>query len=941
MRKIVAPIALAATVLWPSAALSAAAEAPEAAGVFRALSAAPAEGVADGPQAARVAVDFGRLAAARRAFEAGGAAALELDMGGGWRWRATVAESAPTPSGGYALSGDLDGVPGGTLTLVVGEGGGALVGTVRTPDAVYAIRPSGGAWLVEEAPRSLPFIEGAPLPPPPAEIAPKRDGGDADDDSEIDMLIVWTPAVRRGAGSVANVREIVELFVAETNGALRVSDAATRINLVAAVEVDYEEVEGDAENVWLQALTDLPNLGAVRELSDAYAADLAHLLVTGDTGGGRGYVPGEFAVTGMDRRDLAGYVRMVACCVGPVFAHETGHNLGLWHDRYANPNHDPDFDGFGYTNQRAFEVGAPESARWLTLMASIDQCRDAGIHCKRPFRFSNSRQDHLGDPLGVAKGSTSSTGPDGPADAVRHIGEYRHVAANRRASAGRCEYRLSPAREAAVPRDGGEVAVRVEAPPSCEWTARVHDDWLSLASAARGVGEGEVRFRTEANPDSDWREGGFSVAGEMLAVRQGEPAAAFVSVCDRSPWMRDYLTAQTGRERCEDVGRGDLGGITRVKTHNSELGVLRPDDFSGLVNLRYVELPNTGLTSPIPPELGNWSKLWHLDLFHNELSGPIPPELGNLDNLEYLSLAYNRLSGPIPPEIGGLANLKVLYLDGNDLSGPIPPTLGSLRELEHLYLRGNALTGCIPEALFEVDNHDLDSLGLPVCGPPAVVGLAIESRPTDGRAYGIAERIVVAVRFDQDVAVSGTPRLAVRIGGRTRWARFAGNRGGGEIVFSYDVALADRDADGIGVAKDALALNSGAIRYPDGPDADLSLGDHAIANAAGHRVRGDRLALADGAATVELSRLFPDGSESYAATAGDPGELRLSVADGVLSVTADEVAVGGSVRVTVTATGPDGEALSASFTVDVPGGASPGWPSGHWWEVLRERLDRE
>ena len=978
------------------------AEAAES-GVFR----IPPSAAAGDPDAARtLGVDFERLAAARRAIVAGRPAALVLNLGGGVRYRATVAESAPTLSGGYTLSGALDGVPGGTVTLVVGEGGGALVGTVRTPDAVYSIRPAAaGGWLVEKEPPMPPLREGTPLPPPPA-AAPKRDGDSGDDGSEIDVLAAWTPAARRGVGPIALVRHMVELMAAETNAALRASDAATRINLVAAVEVDYEEVEGDEDDYWRTALSDLANLEVVRELRDAYAADLVHLLPWdgADWGtSGRAYMPGAFAVTGLGRVSrLSG--------MASVFAHETGHNLGLRHDRYEDPDTAPDFDGHGYVNQRAFEDGAPESARWRTVMAYNDQCEDAGFErCRRLFRYSNPRQDHLGDPLGVALGAPS-TGPDGPADAARHIGESRRAAANRRASAERCAYRLSPALEAAVPRDGGEFTVRVEAPASCAWTARAHDDWLSLAAAAQGSGRGEVIFRAEAAGDSGWREGGVSVAGEMLAVRQGEPPA-FVSACLRSPRIRDILTADG--ERCEDVNQVDLDSLWELDLENAGIDSLRPGDLAGLRSLEHLDLdgnrlsgpippdlwglPAPGslddlrmaenaLTGPIPPELGNWSKLRVLSLWDNALSGPIPPEIGNLGKLQVLSLWSNALSGPIPPELGNLGKLRVLSLwdnalsglippelgnlgkletlylnynglsgsippelgrlrelkrlglSANFLSGPIPPELGRLPELEWLWLRGNNLGGCVPKALFAVDDNDLEHLGLPPC-PPALIGLAIESRPSDGRAYGVAERIVTAVRFDQNVAVSGTPRLALRIGGRTRWARFAENRGGGEIVFHYDVAVADRDADGIGIAADALALNGGAIRYPDGPDADLSLGDHAIAAADGHRVRGDRLALADGAATVELSRLFPDGSASYAARASDPGELRLSVADGVLTVAAEAVAVGGPVTVTVTATGPGGETLEASFTVVVEAGPQ-GFPSGHWWEVLRERLDR-
>ena len=61
-----------------------------------------------------------------------------------------------------------------------------------------------------------------------------------------------------------------------------------------------------------------------------------------------------------------------------------------------------------------------------------------------------------------------------------------------------------------------------------------------------------------------------------------------------------------------------------------------------------ISLPNSGLTGPIPPEIGLFENLINLKLKYNNLTGPIPPEIGNLSNLETLELQFNNLSGPIP-----------------------------------------------------------------------------------------------------------------------------------------------------------------------------------------------------------------------------------------------------------------------------------------------------
>ncbi len=60
-----------------------------------------------------------------------------------------------------------------------------------------------------------------------------------------------------------------------------------------------------------------------------------------------------------------------------------------------------------------------------------------------------------------------------------------------------------------------------------------------------------------------------------------------------------------------------------------------------------------------------------------------------------------------------------LKLANKSLTGTIPAALAGLTELNELKLAGNNLTGCIPLALKAVASHDLDSLGLLYCRPPA------------------------------------------------------------------------------------------------------------------------------------------------------------------------------------------------------------------------------
>ena len=91
---------------------------------------------------------------------------------------------------------------------------------------------------------------------------------------------------------------------------------------------------------------------------------------------------------------------------------------------------------------------------------------------------------------------------------------------------------------------------------------------------------------------------------------------------------------------------------------------------------------------------GSPGRVTELLLVSKSLTGTIPPDLSRLDGLENLSLENNQLTGEIPTELANLANLHALRL-GN-----------------------NQLTGCIPPALRDVEDNDLDNLGLQDCATP-------------------------------------------------------------------------------------------------------------------------------------------------------------------------------------------------------------------------------
>ena len=113
----------------------------------------------------------------------------------------------------------------------------------------------------------------------------------------------------------------------------------------------------------------------------------------------------------------------------------------------------------------------------------------------------------------------------------------------------------------------------------------------------------------------------------------------------------------------------------------------------------------------------NWATSTALSRWTGVRTGGTPTRVTGLH------LAGQGLTGTLPTGLGRLFGLTTLNLSANRLSGDIPTALTWLVNLRELWLAGNALTGCLPPALPRVPTHDLGSLGLPGCGPPAPANL--------------------------------------------------------------------------------------------------------------------------------------------------------------------------------------------------------------------------
>ena len=211
-----------------------------------------------------------------------------------------------------------------------------------------------------------------------------------------------------------------------------------------------------------------------------------------------------------------------------------------------------------------------------------------------------------------------------------------------------------------------------------------------------------------------------------------------------------------------------------------------------------------------------------------------------------------------------------------------------------------------------VAQHKVDGS---VAAVPRVTYMRIYANPPNGVAYAAGERIEGQVRFSIPVEVSGRPRLALHVGGRTRHATlYRQSSDGRRLYFRYEVQRQDVDTDGISVPANGLNLNGGSIRSAAGANADLNLGTHAIENDPEHKVDGSVAAVP----RVDYTRIYgnPPNGVAYAAGEWIEGQVRFSIPVEVSGRPRLALHVGGRTRhATLYRQGSDGRWLYFRYEV--------------------------
>lgn len=328
-------------------------------------------------------------------------------------------------TGGFVWVGRVAGRPE-TVTLSVQDG--VLAGSVELVGAgrVILSRQPGGAedlYLIREVHARAEEPNGPDTILPPKPVLPPASPDTSaepceEDGSTIDVMVLFTTAVRDARGGTDEVEGLINQLIGEMNTANKDSEAPFTWRLAAAREVPYPE-SGDL-SVDLSNLQ-IPNNGLLDEIHgwrNDVRADLVTMLVTEGSNNICGIA---FQMTKPESW-FESYAFSVAAldypgnptCSQLTMAHELGHNAGNAHDR-AHASIAGIFPySYGYQSLNG-------TAPFRDIMAY-----DCPGGCPRINRWANPDVLYLGEPTGV----DHETDPEHSADLVRSMDNVRQLVSN-------------------------------------------------------------------------------------------------------------------------------------------------------------------------------------------------------------------------------------------------------------------------------------------------------------------------------------------------------------------------------------------------------------------------------------------------------------------------------------------------------------------------------
>ena len=188
-----------------------------------------------------------------------------------------------------------------------------------------------------------------------------------------------------------------------------------------------------------------------------------------------------------------------------------------------------------------------------------------------------------------------------------------------------------------------------------------------------GCGGGEGRASDQKSQFAILQE-----AGEALKKASTTNNLAFLPVCERTKQIKEEIERLL-KKSCEDITKDDLLKITSLDVSGRRIKSLKPGDFSGLVNLKELDLGHNYINK-LPPELFyDLKELTKLNLYCVSSVGCDTNVKESLHSLDKDQFKYN-------------TKLKNLNIGGNDLGSLHKDLFTHNTKLTELDIGDNRLT---------------------------------------------------------------------------------------------------------------------------------------------------------------------------------------------------------------------------------------------------------
>lgn len=395
---------------------------------------------------------------------------------------------------------------------------------------LYQIRQrQGGTHVIQELSDEPSFPELEPVVVPNEleerqQDAPRDGSAALDDGNTVDVMVLYTASARSAAGGAAQMQNLIQLGVTETNQGYANSGITQRVRLVYSGEVTYSESGDFATDLGRLRNNNDGFLDEVHSLRDQYGADIVSLWVENGNACGIGYLMGSmygsFAPNAFN-------VVMRSCATGYYsFGHEMGHNMGAQHDR-ANAGGQGLFPySYGYQQVQ-------QAPYFRTVMAYA-----CSVNCARINYWSNPDVSYSGLPTGIPSSLANAADNRTTLNSSRaNVVAFRPtVVSSSPGGTPTATLAISPASASVGYRaTTGTIAVTITNGP-LNWNASSNSQWLTITSGASGSASGTISYSVAANSASTSRTAAISVGNQTFTLTQaGAPAATPASLTAPAP----------------------------------------------------------------------------------------------------------------------------------------------------------------------------------------------------------------------------------------------------------------------------------------------------------------------------------------------------------------------------------------------------------------------